>query len=227
MKPKICFILKSVALISGVFLLFLFIIYLISFIFFSLRLSGAWFLPRFGFLGIKILFGSLPWLLVLAAAILIIVLEMSAKHFTFVYRRPAVYSLLGVIAIVLTIGFFVNKTPLHPNLFLRARDNHLPAIGPLYRNFGSPRIPNVHFGIVSEITDNGFLIKTPHGETITVIIPPEILPLETEVKKGDAVVVIGEREGDTVRAFDIKEAERDFDFSPIPPPFQEEQPFRR
>jgi hypothetical protein len=222
MRPKIYFILRLILLSLGLLVLFSFIIYLVSFIVFSLRSTGVWFLPKFGFPGIKILFSSLPWLLVLAAAILIIILEIFAKHLAFVYRRPIVYSLLGVIIAVFVMGFFINKTSLHSDLFLRAREGHLPAIGPFYRDFGSPRIPNVHRGVVSEMTNNGFLMKTPRGEILTVIISSESLPLKIDVKEGDNVVALGERKGNTVQAFDVKKVEEDFDFFPLRQPPEEQ-----
>jgi len=215
MKPKIYFILRMVLLILGVMFLFSFIIYLISFILFSLRASGLLFLPKFGFLGIGILFGSLPWFLIFLAAILIVILEIFTKHFTFIYRRPILYSLLTIIVIVIAVSFLIEKTPFHSSLFLSAREKHLPLIGPFYRNYGAPSLHNVHRGVVSEIIDNSFKIKTPRNETLTVVITSQThLPPEKEIKEGDEVVVLGERNDDTVEALEIHQIEKDFDLFP-------------
>lgn len=210
MKPRVWFIFKTVLLISGVLALALFIAYLISFAFFSLRLTGAWFLPRFGPPGIRIFFSSLPWLLISIIVISILLLEIFAKKFSFVYRRPIIYSLLILIVIGVSLGFLIERTPLHRNLFERAREGNLPAIGPVYRQ-GFPSIENVHHGIVSEVNDNGFKIETPRGEKLIVIIGPETrLQPEANIKENDEVVVLGERNDDTIQAFDVRKVERDF-----------------
>lgn len=164
MRPKIYFILKAVFWALAVFSVVLFILYLVSFIVFTLRASGTWFLPGFGFAGIRILFGSLPWLLILATVILIIALEIFAKRFAVVYRRPILYSILIIIVFVLLGSFIIGETQFHPNLLWKAQDRRLPAIESFYRDYGTPRLQNVHFGIVSEIIDNGFTIETPRGK---------------------------------------------------------------
>lgn len=215
MKPKIYFILRMILLTLGVLFLFLFIIYLISFIMFSLRTSGLLFMPRFGFFGIGILFSSLPWLLILLAITLIIVLEIFTKHFTFIYRQPLLYSLLIIIVLILTLSFLIEKTPFHSNLFLSARERHLPMFGPFYRNYGAPPLHDVHRGVVSEITENGFTMETPRDEALNIIITPETRIIsEEEIKKGDELVIFGARNDGTVQAIEIHQIEKDFNLFP-------------
>ncbi|MCX6764761.1 MAG: hypothetical protein NTU58_03640 [Candidatus Nealsonbacteria bacterium] len=215
MKPRIYFIFKMVLLGLGAFFLFLFVVFFISFIIFNLRITGLLFLPRFGFHGVGILFGYLPWALILIVGVLIVALEIFSKRFSFVYRRPIVYSLLVIIVLGFLVGFLIEKTHLHSNLFLSARDRHLPVMGPFYRNFGAPPIHNVHRGIVSEIIDNGFKIETPREETLTIIIAPETRILSDEtIKQGDEVVIFGERSDGTVNAFEIRQIEKDFNLFP-------------
>jgi hypothetical protein len=215
MKPRISFVLKMALLALGAFFLFFFIIYLVSFIIFSLRTSGVLFLPRFGFHGLGILFGSLPWVLVLIVAILIVALEIFSKRFTFIYRRPIIYSLLIIIVLALAIGFLIERTPFHSSLFLSARDRHLPVMGPFYRNLGAPPIHNVNRGIVSEITDNGFKIETSCGETLVIIVNPQThLYPEEKIEVGDEIVILGERNDGTVQSFEIHEIEKDFNLFP-------------
>jgi len=97
MRPKIYFILKAVLIALTTLLVAFFVLFLVSFIFFNLRASGAWFLPRFGLPVIGIFFKSLPWLLILITIILIGVLEILVKRFSFAYRRPILYSILFII----------------------------------------------------------------------------------------------------------------------------------
>jgi hypothetical protein len=215
MKSRTSFVLKMALLGLGVFFLFFFIIYLISFIIFSLRTNGVLFLPRFGFHGIGIFFGSLPWVLFLIVAILIVALEIFSKRFTSVYRRPIIYSLLIIIILAFGIGFLIERTSFHSNLFLSARDRHLPVMGPFYRNFGAPPIHNVNRGVVSEITDNGFKIETSCGETLIITITPQTrLYTEEKIEVGDEIVILGERNDETVQSFEIHEIEKDFNLFP-------------
>ena len=69
MRPKAHFVLKTALVALGFILIILFVLYLISFIVFTLRMSGIWFAPGFGLYGIKIFLFSLPWLLILIAII--------------------------------------------------------------------------------------------------------------------------------------------------------------
>jgi len=217
MKPRIYFILRTVFWVSGVLLSFLFIIYLISFIVFSLRASGVWFLPRFGLPAAGIFLKSLPWLLIVLALISIAALEIFTKHFTFVYRRPILYSLLGIILIVLAVGLFVGRTSFHPNLFWNMRDRPFSGVAPFYRDYGAPRFNNIHYGVVSEITENGFKIDTARGENIEIIIKSKN-PLQqlSDIEVGDTIIAIGDRSDHVVNAFDVREIEKDFDIFPAP-----------
>jgi len=206
MRPKIYFILKSIFIVFSISIIALFILYLISFIAFSMRASGVWYLLPFGFPGIKATLSLLPWLLILLGIVLIIVLEILVKHFTFAYRRSVLYSLLIIMTLVLLGSFVIGKTKLHSGFFQRAQEGHLPAIGEMYRNLGMSKSKDVHRGVVSEIIENGFLIETPRGEILTVIITAEThFPFETTVEEDSAVVVLGERENGTIHAFGVRE----------------------
>ncbi len=211
MKSKTYFMVRTVLFTLGITVLLLFLIYVASFIVFSLRISGIWFLPIFGFHGVRILFGSLPWLLILLAAILIIALEVFAERISFVYKRPTVYSLLAIIAIVLIIGLAIGFSPFHTRLFGNAREGGLPFIGQFYRGFGAPRFHNFHNGSVSEITTDGFPITTPNGETLRVIADDA---MKAGLKGGDFVIVIGERTENTIRATVLREIDEDTNFFP-------------
>lgn len=215
MRPKTYFIFKAVLLALGTLFLTLFIICLISFIVFSLRANGVLFLPKFGFPGIKLLLGSLPWLLVFLAIILIILLQIFAKHFSFVYRRPIIYSLLVVIMIVSAGSFLIDRTSFHPNLFWKAQEGRLPAMGGFYRHLGAPAMKNVHRGIVSELVDNGFKIETIHNEILDVTIDSETrLAKCQEIKEGDVIVIIGERNDGEVQAIGVRKVEADSNLFP-------------
>ena len=210
MKPRMHFVFGAALLALGVLVLILFIPYLISLIAFSLRVSGVLFLPKFGFPGIRMMVGSLPWLLILITTLLIVLLEMFAQKFTFVYRKPAIYSLIAIIGIIFMGSFLIGKTSLHSNLFWEAQGRSLPAIGTVYRDFGSRRINNMCHGVVVEVIDGGFKIETLCGDVLTIITNSETnLILDAEIQKNDEVIVLGEINDNIVQALDVRKVEQD------------------
>src|SRR3990167_5968497 len=92
MKSKSYFMVMAVFFSLATVILFVFSIYMFSFIIFYLRISGILFLPQFGSVGIKSLFVSLPWVLISFSVLMILFLEFFAEKFEFIYKRPALYS---------------------------------------------------------------------------------------------------------------------------------------
>ncbi len=205
MKSKAYFIVRTALFTLSVIALLLFLIYLVSFIVFSLRISGVWFLPTFGFFGIRTLLGSLPWLLILLVAALIVLLELFAGRISLVYKKPVVYSLFAIIAIVVTVGLVVGFSPLHAKLF----HSGLPFIGPLYQGYGTADFHNVHNGRISAITANGFTMETPNGNMLTVITNDA---MKQGLKEGDYVLVVGAKTDSTIKATILKKIDQDSNF---------------
>jgi len=211
MRPKFYFVLKTVLLAVGFFAAGALVLFLISFISFHLRASGIWYLPGFGLHGWGIYFRLMPWFLILAGLILILILEILAKRFSFVWRRPIIYSLLAIILIAIIGGFIIERTPFHPGLFSKARQGKLPFAGSAYREFGMPRFHDVQRGVVEEVIENGFKIRTFDDQLLTVVLAEETqFPFGKEIEEGDTIVVMGEREDDTVRAFGVREIDDQF-----------------
>ncbi len=211
MRPKIYFILKSAAIAFGIFFVALFILYLISFIVFALRASGVWYLPCFGLRGIKTLFIMLPWLLILISVILIIILEILVKHFAFAYRKPVLYSILFVVIFALLGSFAVDRMGLQSGLFKRAEQGNLPIAGEFYSGLGKARNKDMRRGIVSEITDNGFLIKTRNNDILEIIITSETnFPFNEEIQENDTIIVFGKQNNGSVQAIGIRKVDDDF-----------------
>ena len=211
MRPKIYFILKSAAIAFGIFFVALFILYLISFIVFALRASGVWYLPCFGLRGIKTLFIMLPWLLILISVILIIILEILVKHFAFAYRKPVLYSILFVVIFALLGSFAVDRMGLQSGLFKRAEQGNLPIAGEFYSGLGKAENKDMRRGIVSEITDNGFLIKTRNNDILEIIITSETnFPFNEEIQENDTIIVFGKQNNGSVQAIGIRKVDDDF-----------------
>lgn len=221
-KPKIYFALNTALIILGIIITGIFTLFLISFISFALKASGLWFMPNLGFYGFGMFFKSLPWILIIAVLLLIVLLEIAAKHFSFVYRKPILYSLLFIVLIVFLAGFMIDQTPFHSKLFLKAKEGELPLAGPMYRDFGMPDFRNIHRGIVSDITENGFVMKTTKEQELNVLVGPETkLKPDFEIKTEDEVVVFGERNNGTIKALNIRKVDDNLELfrqmQPLPP----------
>lgn len=212
MRPRWHFFLRAALAVAGVIIIFLSLLSIVSFIIFALQQSGVWFLPIFGLRGLRAFLVSLPWLLVAVSVVFIIILEVLVERYSFAYLRPLLYSVLGIVIFVILGGFMVARTSLHHGLFRQAEGNRLPFAGPMYREFGAPRFRNIHFGIVTEVANGSFHIRTRRGETINIIVTPETrFPLGVGIAEGDLVVVFGERDDDTVRAFGVRKVDDKFE----------------
>jgi hypothetical protein len=209
MKSKSYFMTRAVLFFSGIFLLVLFSIYLFSFIIFELRMSGIWFLSQFGFSGIKILFSSLPWILIIVAIATTIALEFFAEKIEFVYKRPAVYSLLGIILFTTGASFVIGFSHFHPTLLKAAKEGNLPLVGDFYQQYADPEFEDFHHGMVSKIHDGGFDIVTSHGENIFIAADPT---LQKDIKEGNPIVIIGKKKNHRIKPFQFMRTHEDNSF---------------
>jgi hypothetical protein len=192
MRPRWHFVLQATLMAVGGVLLLLILVYLASFIIFSLRQTGVLFVPFFGSAGWREFLGSLPWILILLTGLFVVVMEVLVRRYAFAYRQPLLASALGVIAVVILGGVIVAQTPFHRRLFESARNGQLPLAGPFYRQFGMPRLENVHRGTIVEIVPDGFILREMEGETSTVMIVPQThLPFGDGFVIGDGIVVFG------------------------------------
>jgi len=202
MRPKIYFWVKLVFFIFLVAILFLVSVFLISFILFVLNISGGWFLTRFGWGGIKSLFLSLPWLLILIALIFVFLVEVIISSFGFTYRRPLVYSLAGLMVFAVICGILVHKTSFHQNLLLSAEGENLSIFGQFYLNYSRMQFPGTQTGVVSSLSDEIIEIREPNGHLLRILVPPGTpLPpglkmenngeIEKQIEKDDVIMIKG------------------------------------
>jgi len=199
MKPKIYFLAKVILIILAVIGLILLGLYFISFLIFSLRLRGTLYLPHFGWWGIKRFLLSLPWILILIILGILIGLELFAKNVAALYRKPLLYSLLILIALLIIGGLLLERTSFHPSLIRRKimPQRMLP-----------PPPSNVWRGIISKIEDDQVILKNLLGQEYEIQISSStlIVPFE-ELKEGDSVLIIGRRNGSTIAACRIQKLE--------------------
>jgi hypothetical protein len=205
MRPRWRFVLQAVMCAVGVIILILALLYLGSFILFSLRKNGVWFTPTFGFQGWYRFVSSLPWLLILFSMIFMGILEILVRRYSFAYRRPIFYSMLGIIVFVIFGGFLISRTSLHRSLFQYTETHKIPIAAPFYHGFGDRQPGGIYPGIITELRERGFLIRDRRGLEIPILITPATrLPLERSFLIGDLVLVLGELRGEIVEAFGVR-----------------------
>jgi hypothetical protein len=188
MRPKWHFVLRGVLYVLGISIVVLGLLFLSSFILFLLRQNGVF----FGLHGLRSFFFALPWLLVFAALLFIVVLEILARFYGLGRKTPLLYSALGVIGLVFFATFVIGKVAFHERMHLRAMDGRLPFVGKMYQSLPVPR--DIHRGRVHELIQNGFiLVERREGTTSVSITPQTRLPHGIDFTEEDSVVVIGQK----------------------------------
>ena len=85
-------------------------------------------------------------------------------------------------------------------------------MGGFYRGFGMPKLGDVHYGIVSDLIDNGFYLETVEGKVLTILATSTIhSPLCPGIKQGDRVIVLGKRDNNTVQSFRVRKIDKQFE----------------
>jgi hypothetical protein len=212
MRSRLYFGLRLGAVVSISVLVLLVSVALSTFILFSIRISGHEALLHFGSRGVFTFFHVFPWPLLVIDLLLVALLEMLLRKFRFGYRSPILYLLLGLVALSISLGFFVDRgTPVNDLLFIRSRHHALPApFGVFYE-----RVPIHHVlsdGIcrctITSIRGNMMYAEDRTlGTTtnFTIFVPPDNPDATTTgLGVGDTVFVIGDVEGGTLRAVGIR-----------------------
>jgi hypothetical protein len=205
MRPRWHFVLHAILMIVGTALLVLTIIYLTSFIIFTLRQTGALAAPGFRPGGYLLLLESIPWVIFIVAIIFLVLLGILVKKYSFGYHKPLLYTTAGIIALAVVGGIVVEMTPLHRGLFRIAEENHLPVAGRMYRSFGQHHIDDVTIGEITELLDEDYKILEREGEPVIVDVSDDT-KLEPGVvyKIGDTIIIFGKRDDGTINAEGVR-----------------------
>lgn len=207
MTPRWHFILKASLVAIGGIIIALTILYLASFIIFALRQTGVLFVPAFGMQGWFAFLSHLPLFLIFLLIIFIIILELLVRHYAFAYRRPLLYSALGIFVLVITGALAVANSSFHGGVSKYADKNSDTFVGKFYVQYGRQRFIDIHRGIIIEMADNGFMMRDRREEVLTVFVTRRTrLPLGADFSIGDIVVVFGDRKDNQVQAFGIQKA---------------------
>lgn len=204
MRPRWHFVLFSAMAVVGSLILVTWLVYLESFIFFVMSGTGIAYVPLFGIKGMLVFLLSAPWLLVALTVLFIVGIHHLVKTYAFCYTRPLIYSFLAIIGFTAVVAYILAQTDMHYKAMERAQDSRLPVVGSMYRQYGLNPNKDVHVGVVSSTTREGFIIQSRVGGEYSVIIsrttkrPPEPIQL------GETVLILGPDEAGTIEAHGVK-----------------------
>jgi hypothetical protein len=216
MRPRWHFVLRTLLFTLGVIILWLALLYLASFIVFVLRETGVLFVPSFGFRGVGVFLFSLPWFLILLVAAFVLVLEILVTRYSFAYRKPLLYSMGGILLLVVLGGAVVSSLGFHQGFSRYAKKGSIPMAGEFYRSFEHRPNDNIFPGTILTLSEDGFRLRDPREEEFDIIVTSDTgFPFGVDFEEGDKVVVFGDRKGTStvVQAVGI----RRMDGMPRPP----------
>lgn len=194
MRPRWYFVMRDTLGTMAIVIVLLIAVYLASFIIFVLHQDGAWFVPVFGFSGWYALFNALPWVLITLSGLFVVLLASLATRYQFGYKWPLLYSLLGIVFLILAVSFLFVQTTFSDVLFASSLSRQIPLLGEYYPGVGVLSPNNVHRGEIAQIMPGGFIVEGIFGGTSTIVIASEtdMMP-EGGLKIGDIVVIFGNR----------------------------------
>jgi hypothetical protein len=213
MKPRLFFTAHIVATALTAVAVLAVSIFIFNFILFSIRINSHDAFLSFGPRGIEMFFRFFPWIFLFADIGLIVLLETLVRKFRFGYRLPIVYLVGGILVLTVFFALILDRgTSFNDRLMDRAGDHRLPPpLNDLYS--GARREP--HDGIcrctVTAIEGVTLTVEDYRaGATTTfLVVLPENDPraTTTHISIGDVVMVAGDREGNTIRAFGVRKAD--------------------
>lgn len=214
MKPRWHFALRSSMLLLGVVFVSLLVVYLISFIMFFLRQSGIGFAPLYGFRGITIFVMNSPWLLIASAGALLLVVQQLVREYSFSFKRPLLYSMIGIVLAVLLGSYVIGQTQFHPQMQGVTAERNVPIFGSLYRGIYNQRPGNITFGVVTSVTESGFIMMV-EDESVAVQVTEDtrLRGGNRKYAVGTEVLVFGDRENDIITALGVRPAPENFNSS--------------
>lgn len=203
--PKIFFNLKGFLFALAIIIFFSLLLFLVSFIFFTLKVSGLWYLPIFGWKGVGLLIKNFPWILILLIFIFIIIIEILIRRYRVSYRRPVLYSVLFLILILTIMSFLVWKTSLQESIYQNSKDNRF--VQDFYKTYLNPAPDQFHPGTVVEVNSEGFIIEQRDKSRINVkILKNTKIRPGFKIYKGGRLLIIGKIKNGVIEAESIENA---------------------
>jgi hypothetical protein len=198
-------------------LLGLALVFMVSFVIFSLKSSGVWDLPSFGARGVRDFFAFFPWLFVPAVLLFLWLMERFVRQYAFAYRLPVLYSALGLIAVIVAASVAILLTPLHNRLYIFAHGGGLP-FGGIYRYYPDMHPDDFYVGRLVYASSSGCTLMERDGKLIDVSINGSTRVYDQpKLNIGDFVEVVGDEQSGKLTAIAIRKIDPASQFPRRPP----------
>lgn len=205
MRPRWHFVLHTFLLISGGILATLIAVYLLSFVMFTLHQSGLLFAPQFGWHGFVVLVVSSPWILIAILGVFLLLLYVLVSRYSFSYQKPFVYSIVGVVLVVIAVSSLIQYYGVHERVQSFADRHNVPGLRPLYNDPSNRRPAGMERGAIESFTETGFVLTTDRGQILDIILNEQTkLPPAFDFEVGMTVLVFGDKTGNSINAFGVR-----------------------
>lgn len=212
MRPKYYFVIKLVFLAIATFVMFILSAVIVSYVIFTLKVSGQTNLLTFGPRGLYHFLLALPWLVLFIDVGLIIIIDWLLKSFRFGYNSSILFLLVVTLVSITVLATIINYTSFHKNLMNMAERKNLPFAGGFYmgikKSHGSQGI--FRGEIVSIESTSTFYIKhndfdSDTDDSVIEVFTPDGSDVFTLfLRDGDEVFIAGDKIPDGIRAYGIR-----------------------
>lgn len=201
MRPKSYFVARLSLLIISAALSLLAAIFIISFVIFSVEVSGAVIFLKFGWHGFRLFVLIFPILFIILSLLFILVLAFILKQFRFAYRHSILFGAFAVLSLVVVGTLALRQAKLHDYFYSIALTDRLPVLGKFYTDADDFLQPEgAYYGTLVKVGTNDLALATDDG-TITVSISKQTnYPFGNDLKVGDKVIIVASQKNGVLTA---------------------------
>ncbi|MEK7063720.1 MAG: hypothetical protein AAB955_03465 [Patescibacteria group bacterium] len=209
MTPRTVFGIQLAGLVATSVAILLVTVFIVNFIFFSIRISSHEELLGFGGSGILAFLYFFPWLLAAIDVALVVLLQYLLRQFKFGYRVPVLYIVAALVVGAGVVGFaFDRATPFNDRLF-EHRGELPPPFHRIYDGARRPLPPGEGVCRCTILTIDGNTLTVEDTReattTLTVVLPEgSRRATTTGLSVGDVVLIAGTEEGGVIQAFGVR-----------------------
>lgn len=180
-----------------------------SLMLFALERHNALYLPLFGVRGFWVFLLSFPWLVFGIGVVLFILLDKLLNNYSAAYRRPALYTVLGVFGVLILCLGFVRAIGINNRIHEFVAAEKFPGLSKLYELSEGGLKRSILLGRIEELTEDGFILITGEGERAVLQTTPDTRYSNgSDLKKGETVIVGSQKNGERYSVYGVRKVKR-------------------
>lgn len=205
-RPKWYFVLLAILWSAFIAIILIGITYLISFISLISYESELFDLLDFGTEGLKAFIGGLPWVLVSLVVLLVVTLYLLLRDYTFVYTRPVIYGVLGVVSLISLTSYGISHFDSKYSVARFGEDRDVPILVQMHSRYRrSPQIRIIAHGQIVASSTEGFILQDIRTKEYVTVRTTEATREERQFQVGDYVTVFGTFATSSAQAFGVRQ----------------------